>query len=46
MQIPTMRIELKHSDPVIWRLVEVPTSITLKVLYDLVRVTMVCSTIT
>jgi hypothetical protein len=40
MQIPTMRIELRHSDPVIWRLVEVPTSITLKVLYDIVRVTM------
>lgn len=40
MQIATIRIELKDSDPVIWRLVEVPTSITLKVLHDIVRVTM------
>ena len=34
-----MRIELKDSDPLIWRMVEVPTSVTLKVLHDIVRVT-------
>ena len=39
-EITTLRIELKDSDPPIWRLVEVPTSITLKVLHDIVQVTM------
>ena len=39
-EIATLRIELKESDPPIWRLVEVPTSITLKVLHDIVQVTM------
>ena len=39
-QIATLRIELKNTDPPIWRLVEVPTSITLKVLHDIVQVTM------
>ena len=39
-EIATLRIELKDSDPPIWRLVEVPTSITLKVLHDIVQVTM------
>jgi hypothetical protein len=38
-EIATLRIELKDSDPPIWRMVEVPTSITLKVLHD-IQVTM------
>jgi len=29
-EIATIRIELRESDPVVWRQVEVPTSITLK----------------
>ena len=39
-EIATLRIELKDSDPPIWRVVEVPTSITLKVLHDIVQVSM------
>ena len=39
-EIGTLRIELKDSDPPIWRMVEAPTSITLKVLHDIVQVTM------
>jgi hypothetical protein len=39
-EIATLRIDLKDSDPPIWRVVEVPTSITLKVLHDIVQVTM------
>lgn len=39
-QIATLRIELKDSDPPIWRVVEVPTSITLKVLHDIVQAAM------
>lgn len=39
-EIATLRIELKESDPLIWRVVEVPTSITLKVLHDIVQMTM------
>jgi len=39
-QIATVRIDLKHSEPPIWRVVEVPTSVTLKVLHDIVQVTM------
>jgi hypothetical protein len=39
-EIATLRIELKDADPSIWRVVEVPTSITLKVLHDIVQVTM------
>jgi len=38
-EIATLRIELKHTDPVIWRQVEAPTSITLKVLHDIVQAT-------
>jgi hypothetical protein len=38
-EIATVRIELKDSDPLIWREVEVPTSITLKVLHDIVQAT-------
>jgi hypothetical protein len=36
-EIATVRIELKDTDPLIWREVEVPTSITLKVLHDIVQ---------
>lgn len=39
-QIATLRIELRGSDPLIWRVVEVPTSITLQVLHDIVQVSM------
>lgn len=39
-EIATLRIELKDSDPPIWRVVEVPTSITLKVLHDIVQAAM------
>ena len=39
-QIATVQIELRDSDPPIWREVEVPTSVTLKVLHDIVQVTM------
>ena len=35
-QIATVRIELRHTDPLIWRQVEVPTSITLKNLHDII----------
>jgi Plasmid pRiA4b ORF-3-like protein len=38
-EIATARIELKDTDPLIWREVEVPTSITLKVLHDIVQAT-------
>jgi hypothetical protein len=38
-EIATLRIELKHTDPVIWRHVEAPTSITLKVLHDIIQAT-------
>lgn len=39
-QIATVRIDLQDSEPPIWRVVEVPTSVTLKVLHDIVQVTM------
>jgi hypothetical protein len=39
-QICTVRIELLDTDPPIWREVEAPTSITLKVLHDIVQITM------
>ncbi len=39
-EIATLRIELCGTDPVIWRQVEVPTSITLKVLHDIVQIVM------
>lgn len=38
-EIATVRIELVDTDPPIWREVEVPTSITLKVLHDIVQAT-------
>jgi hypothetical protein len=33
-EIATVRIEPPHADPLIWRQVEMPTSITLKFLHD------------
>lgn len=39
-EIATLRIELNDTDPPIWRVVEVPTSITLKVLHDVVQAAM------
>jgi len=39
-EIATVRIELRHTDPLIWRQVEVPTSITLEVLHDIVQAVM------
>jgi hypothetical protein len=39
-EVATARIELKHTDPLIWREVEMPTSITLKVLHDIIQATM------
>lgn len=39
-EIATVRIELMGSDPLIWREVEVPTSITLKVLHDIIQIVM------
>jgi len=38
-EIATARIELMDTDPPIWREVELPTSITLKVLHDIVQAT-------
>ena len=39
-EIATIRIELVGTDPVIWREVEVPTSVTLKVLHDVIQAVM------
>ena len=39
-EIATVRIELRHTEPLIWREVEVPTSITLKVLHDVIQAAM------
>ena len=39
-QIATLRIELTFTDPAIWREVEVPTAITLKMLHDIVQAAM------
>ena len=39
-EIATLRIELRDSDPLIWRQLEIPTSITLKVLHDIVQLAM------
>jgi hypothetical protein len=36
-EIATVRIELRHTDPLIWREVEVPTSIALKALHDIIQ---------
>jgi hypothetical protein len=39
-EICTLRIELCDSDPLIWRQVEVPTSITLKALHEVIQAAM------
>jgi hypothetical protein len=39
-EIVTLRIELTGSEPLIWRQVEVPTSVSLKVLHDIVQAAM------
>lgn len=39
-EICTLRIELCASDPLIWRQVEVPTSITLKALHEVIQAAM------
>lgn len=39
-EIATVRVELRDTDPLIWREVEVPTSITLKVLHDIIQAVM------
>jgi hypothetical protein len=39
-EIASVRIELRDTDPLIWRQVEVPTSITLKVLHGIVQIVM------
>jgi hypothetical protein len=39
-EIATIRIELRGTDPMIWRQVEAPTSVTLKVLHDIVQAVM------
>jgi hypothetical protein len=39
-EIATVRIELVDSHPLIWREVEVPTSVTLKVLHDIIQAAM------
>ena len=39
-EIATVRIELRYSDPLIWREVEAPTSVTLKVLHDVIQAVM------
>ncbi|HZZ33396.1 MAG TPA: plasmid pRiA4b ORF-3 family protein [Phenylobacterium sp.] len=39
-EIATLRIELVDTDPPIWREVEIPTSITLKILHDVVQAAM------
>ena len=39
-EIATVRIELRHTHPLIWRQVEVPTSIMLTVLHDIIQAVM------
>lgn len=39
-EIATVRIELRDTDPPIWREVEVPTSMTLKALHDVIQAVM------
>jgi Plasmid pRiA4b ORF-3-like protein len=39
-EIATIRIELVDSDPLVWREVKVPTSITLKGLHDVIQAVM------
>jgi hypothetical protein len=39
-EIATVRIELRDSDPLIWREVEVPTSLSLEALHDIIQILM------
>jgi hypothetical protein len=39
-EIATVRIELRGTAPLIWREVEVPTSVTLKVMHDIIQAVM------
>ena len=39
-EVCSIRIELQDSDPLIWRQVDVPTSMTLKVLHDAIQMAM------
>ena len=39
-EVCTVRIELRNSEPLIWRQLEVPTSVTLKLLHDIVGIVM------
>jgi hypothetical protein len=39
-EVCTIRMELLDSDPLIWREVEVPTAITLKVLHEIIQIVM------
>ena len=36
-EIATIRIELEDSDPLIWRAIEAPTSMTLKALHETIQ---------
>ncbi len=42
-EVCSVRIELRYTHPLIWREVEVPTSITLEVLHDVVQTAIVWS---
>lgn len=39
-EIATVRVELRDTDPAIWRAVDVPTSITLKTLHEVIQAVM------
>jgi hypothetical protein len=39
-EVCTIRMELRDSDPLIWREVEVPTSVTFRVLHDVIQIVM------
>jgi hypothetical protein len=39
-EVCTVRMELRDSDPLIWREVELPTSMTFKVLHDVIQIVM------
>ena len=36
-EIATVRIEFEDIDPLIWRMIEAPTSMTLKTLHDVIQ---------
>ena len=39
-EVCTVRMELRDSDPLIWREVEVPTPVTMKVLHEIIQIVM------